>query len=74
MLNDTRLNNDSLYLSTGGVQVMCALDKQSSIFSRFLHSNLIITVFIVVIFWLNNITIIAGLCCDGLGESSSRYP
>ena len=34
----------------------------------------IITVFIVVVCRLNNIMIIAGLCCDGLGESSSRYP
>ena len=35
----------------------------------------IITVFIVVVCRLNNIMIIiAGLCCDGLGESSGRYP
>ena len=35
---------------------------------------LIITVFIMVVYRLNNIMIIAGLCCDGPGESSSRYP
>ena len=73
MCKDTRMSNDS-YLSTGGVQVMCALDKQSPIFSRFLLRILIITVFIMVVCRLNNIMIIAGLCCDGLGESSSRYP
>ena len=73
MHKDTRMSNDS-YLSTVGVQVMYVLDKQSPIFSRFLLRILIIPVFIMVVCRLNNIMIIAGLCCDGLGESSSGYP
>ena len=73
MLNNARMSNDATCLQV--VSKLCVLLTSS--LRSFLGSCSeiwIITVFIVVVCRLNNIIIIAGLCCDGLGESSSRYP